>query len=283
MNKVILSVALSAISFFSFAQPSAQFSTDKFENFTLHTYASFDPMADVSFIVETDKKLVVIEPQVFTNNIEEFVQYTQQLGKPIEKVLVSFHALGLKVYENEDKVIPRPMEAFMQSEAAKGMIEFFGKKYNNSIDTEVVKFDEVVEATTMFNVDGVSYRLEPTSMPGMPGVNIAIDDKVYYQHFSPSKEFHASYHMIKKKASIDGALMDLAKAKQAGYTLLLGSHGFGKATAADLDFQITYFKKMKQLVADSADAEIFVKNMNTEYPDLQGQEDLTIIAKNLYQ
>lgn len=74
------------------AQPKANFSTNKFEGFTLHTYASFDAMADVSFIIEGENSLVILEPQAFKENVEEFMAYTQKLNKPIGKVLVSFHA-----------------------------------------------------------------------------------------------------------------------------------------------------------------------------------------------
>ena len=68
----------------------------------------------------------------------------------------------------------------------------------------------------------------------MAGVNIAIGDNVYYQHFAPAKNYHASKNQIKNKASIDGALADALKAKRGGYTLLLCAHGYGKAGVEDL-------------------------------------------------
>ena len=231
MKNVSLTVIICTVALTASAQPKSNFTTDKFENFTLHTYASFDAMADVSFIVEGKNSLVIIEPQAFEGHVEEFQAYVEKLNKPIDKILVSFHSAGLRAYEHEHKVITKPMAAFNESEAAKGMLAYFDQAFEGKMDTEIVSFDEYIDANSKFQVDGVEYILEPTSLPGMPGVNISIDGKVYYQHFAPAKGFHASKNQINSKAAIDGALTDALKAKDAGYALLLGSHGYGKAGA----------------------------------------------------
>lgn len=283
MKQVVVALALIFMVATGWAQPKAMFSSDKFDNFTLHTYASFDAMADVSFIVESKKSLVIIEPQAFKGKVEEFVAYTGKLGKPIEKVVVSFHAAGLKTYPNAHKVTTKPMAEFMKSDAAQGMLGFFDKAFKGAMDTELVEFDEHIDATTSFVVDGVTYSIEPTSLPGMPGANIAIGNKVYYQHFAPAKGFHASKNQIKDKASIEGALADAKKAQNAGYTLLLGSHGSGKAGVDDLKFQIKYLKTMAKVASKATDAEEFINKMNAKYADCKGEEDLKAIAENLYK
>ncbi|MDF7799457.1 nuclear transport factor 2 family protein [Pontiellaceae bacterium B1224] len=282
MKKLITAIATGLTAITALAAPEAVFSTDTFDHFTLHTYASFDAMADVSFIVEGENSLVVIEPQAFKGKVEEFTAYTDKLGKPIDRVLVSFHAAGLKVYPNEQKVITKPMAEFMKSDKAKGMLGFFDKAFGGAMDTDVVEFDEQIDASTTFVVDGVTYTLEPTSVPGMPGVNIAIGDSVYYQHFAPAKGFHASKNQINSRAAIDGALIDALKAKAAGYTLLLGSHGYGKAGAEDLSFQIQYLETMRRIAAHSGNADDFIAQMNAAYSNCKGEEDLKGIAAKLY-
>jgi predicted SnoaL-like aldol condensation-catalyzing enzyme len=239
-------------------------------------------MADVSFIVESESKLVVIEPQAFEGKVEEFTAYTEKLGKPIEKVLVSFHAAGLKAYPNEKKVITKPMAAFMKTDRAKGMLAHFDQAFGGAMDTEIVAFDEILDAPSAFTIDGVNYKLEPTSVPGMPGVNITIGGQVYYQHFAPAKNRHASKNQINSKAAIDGALIDALKAKAAGYTLLLGSHGTGKAGVEDLDFQIQYLETLRQIAAKTETADAFIAAVNKAYPDYAGAEDLNGIAAQLY-
>jgi predicted SnoaL-like aldol condensation-catalyzing enzyme len=281
MKKAYTTILTGLWAVVAFAAPEAQFSTDQFENFTLHTYASFDAMANVSFIVETDNKLVVIEPQAFKGTVEEFSAYTDKLGKPIEKILVSFHAAGLKAYPNETKVITKPMAGFMKSDRAKGMLAHFDQAFGGAMDTEIVAFDEILDVPAAFTIDGVDYKLEPTSVPGMPGVNIAIGGQVYYQHFAPAKNHHAS-KQLGSKAAIDGALIDALKAKAAGYTLLLGSHGIGKAGVEDLDFQIQYMETLRQVAARAQTADDFIAAMNKAYPDCVGAEDLNGIAAKLY-
>ncbi|MCT4613773.1 MAG: hypothetical protein N4A49_02735 [Marinifilaceae bacterium] len=283
MKQIIIMILAAFMSVASFAQPKSSFSTDKFDTFTLHTYASFDAMADVSFIVETKNSLVIIEPQAFKGKVEEFQNYTQKLNKPIKKVLVSFHAAGLKVYKSEHKVITKPMAEFMKTEAAKGMLAFFSQAFKGAMDTEVVEFDEEIEANSSFDVEEVEFRLEPTQVPGMPGVNIAIGNQVYYQHFAPAKGMHVSKNWIKSKAAIQGALADAQRAKKGNYKLFLGSHGFGKAGKQDLKFQINYLKTMKKLAKKATSAKQFVKLMNKKYPNCKGKKDLKAIAQNLYK
>lgn len=267
----------------TYAQPKANFTTNEFDNFTLHTYASFDAMADVSFIIESENSLVIIEPQAFKGKVEEFVDYTNKLNKPIEKVFVSFHAAGLKSYPDITKATTKSMAAFSQSEAAKGMLGYFDQAFNGAMDTEIVEFDEQFDANDEFTVDGITYKLEPTSLQGMPGVNIDINGQVYYQHFAPAKGYHASKNMIKSKAAIDGALTDAIKAKKAGYTLFLGSHGYGKAGVDDLNWQIKYLKTMQKIAEKATTADEFIAKMNEKYPDCKGEEDLKGIAAEIYE
>ena len=281
MKKITFILMALALSLSAFAQ--ANFSTDQFEHFTLHTYASYDAMADVSFIVEGEDSLLIIEPQAFKGKVEAFMDYTRKLNKPIAKVLVSFHAAGLKVYEDEHKLITKPMAEFMQSEAAQGMLGFFDQAFKGAMDTEVVEFDEQLEAPSQFTLDGVEYLLEPTAVPGMPGVNIAIDGSVYFQHFVPAKGVHASKNQINSIAAIDGALADALKAKKGGYALLIASHGTGKAGKEDLKFQIKYLKTMKKAARKATSADAFIALMRAQYPEAQGEDDLKGIAAHLYQ
>lgn len=283
MKKVLTVIVACIAALSSYAQPKAGFTTDEFDNFTLHTYASFDAMANVSFIVETEKSLIIMEPQSFKGKVEEFMAYTDKLNKPIDKVLVSFHPSGLKVYANEQKVITKPMSEFVKSDKAKGMLAHFEKAFKGAMDTEVVAFDEHLDSQASFTVDGVVFSLEPTLLPGMPGVNISIGDKVYYQHFAPAKGFHASKHQINSANAIDAAITEALKAKKGKYTLLLGSHGVGKASIEDLYFHIKYLKTMKKVAAKATTTEEFIKQFSAKYPTCKGDEDLTAIAASIYK
>lgn len=283
--KLFTTIAIMAITLAATISSAAagQFQTDKFDNFTLHTYTSGDPMADVSFIVESPKKLVIIEPQCFGDNVAEFTKYTKKLGKPIEEVLVSFHAGGLTSYPDTRKVTTKPMASFMGSVPAKGMMAHFDKVFKGAMDTKTVPFDETIPAKTTFKIDGVTYNVEPTAVPGMPGSNIGIEESVYYQHFVPSQTYHASKNLINSVAALDGALADAKKAKERGYKLLIGNHGAGRANQAVLDFQIKYLETMKKLSSQAKTSNEFIAQMEKIYPDLKAKKNLKEIAAALYK
>jgi hypothetical protein len=87
----------------------------------------------------------------------------------------------------------------------------------------------------------------------------------------------------KRKAAIEGALADAMKAKKGKYSLLLASHGVGKAGPEDLKFQIDYLKTMKKIASKATTSKVFIEQMKTNYPDCKGEEDLKGIAGNLYK
>lgn len=259
------------------------FSVDKFDNFTFHTYQSNDPMGDVSFVIESKNELVILEPQAFKDNVFEFREYVQKLNKPVAKMLISFHPVGLKSYKEGESVITAPMEGFLHSDAAKGMLAHFKEAFKGAMDVEVVPFDSIIPSDSKLEIDGVTYTLYPTSLPGMPGVNVDIDGKVLYQHFAPAANTHASPFQIDSKSAIEGALADAVKAKVNGYELFVGSHFPGKGEIEDLQFQINYLEKMKTAAAESENAEDFVQRMNKVYPEIGGMENLKVIAAKMYK
>lgn len=259
------------------------FTKDSMNDFTLHTYLSDDPMGDVSFLIETKNALVVLEPQAFTKNIEEFTAYTDTLNKPVEMVLVSFHAGGLSIYTQQKKTTTIPMDGFMKSEHGKGMLAYFDEAFKGAMDTKTVDFDSVIAPNATVIVDGVTYQFMPTDIPGMPGSQIAINNTVLFQHFAPAANTHASPFHVKSKETIEGALIESRKAQEGNYALIIGSHCPGKGTQADIDFQITYFETLKKIVAKADNAETMIAEMNAAYPTIQGEKNLQAIAARIYQ
>ena len=63
-----------------------------FNEIKLHAYKTNDFINDEVFVVEKDKKAVIIESPCFYDNIEEFTQYLD--GKEIEGMLIAYHGAG---------------------------------------------------------------------------------------------------------------------------------------------------------------------------------------------
>lgn len=284
MKKLFLSVAiLLAVVTPSFAEMQSSVTTDSFEHMTIHTYQSNDPMGDVSFVIESKKKLVILEPQAFAPNIDELLAYVKTLNKPVEKIFVAFHPAGLKSYPEGEKVITKPLETFIHSDAGKGMLTHFKEVFKGQMDVEVVPFDSIISQNNELEVDGITYTFYPTSLPGMPGVNIDINSKVLYQHFAPTAHSHPSPFHINSLQAIEGALSDAIKAQANGYPLFLGSHYPGKGKMVDLKFQITYLKKMKTIANESTGKSEFIEKMKSSYPELDGEKNIEEIAGNIFK
>ena len=281
MKKILIMTLLALFVCTSAAQASS-FSSDTFAGFTLHTYQSDDPLGDASFIIESKNKLVILEPQAFQKNIKELDDYVAGLGKPLDTILVSFHAGGLDHFKSTATVTTRAMDGFMKSAAAKGMLAHFAKVFNGAMDTRVVPFGKVIGNDQDLIIDGVTYRFIPTELPGMPGSNVVIGDTVFYQHFAPSASMHASPFQINGKAAINGALADAHKGKSGGYKVFVGAHFPGKGYIEDLDFEIVYLQTLKKAVAGATGPEDVVLAMQKAFPGLKGEDNLKKIAGKMF-
>ena len=67
MRKIILSFAV--ILMVVSANAQSKFEVKDFGDFKLHSYVTADPLGDMSYIIEGQKGLVVVEPAVFIENI----------------------------------------------------------------------------------------------------------------------------------------------------------------------------------------------------------------------
>ncbi|MDC7217520.1 MAG: hypothetical protein PQJ28_00710, partial [Spirochaetales bacterium] len=86
MKKLIIMPLLCVLLVAASAQAATSFSKNSFKDFTLHTYVSDDPLGDVSFIIESKNKLVILEPQAFNKNLTELNEYAAKLNKPLAAV-----------------------------------------------------------------------------------------------------------------------------------------------------------------------------------------------------
>ena len=69
------------------AQTKGRFEVHDLGNCKLHVYYTNDVMADASYIVEGKDSLVTMEHPLFKDNVAEFDDYIEKLGKPIERII----------------------------------------------------------------------------------------------------------------------------------------------------------------------------------------------------
>ncbi len=280
MKKLVSTLALSVALVSTHAAQSDKFTTYDLNNSKLHVYQTGDAMGDVSFIVEGDKKLVILEQPLFWENVKEFTAYVESLKKPIDKVVANYHSLGLASYPAKAVVMPEAMIEFNASPMAQGMIEKFKKGFGDAADfrpyTKVMGF--AVPSTQSWA--GVEMIFTEGAKSDFPAASILIDGKAYYAHFAPSIS-HASKMQIRSAASVEMVLAELYNIKNSGAEYIFGSHG-KPATQAEVEFQIGYYERAKSLRAECGDSDLFAQRLIAAYPTIAGVEGVGTVAKILY-
>lgn len=270
-----LSVSLSA------SAAESKFKSYELPSSTIHVYQSGDPMGDVSFIVEGEKKLVVIEQPTFYTAIEEFGKYVDELGKPVEKVVASYHFGGLAQYPAKISTMPETMIKFAASAPAQGMVAKFSKIFGEAADFR--PFSPKVKGFAVPSTQqwgGVEFVMTPGAASDMPAASIQIDKDAFYTHFAPAWS-HASPMQVKSLVAVDAMIAELEKIAASGAKYIFGSHG-APSTQAAVKFQISYLKRLKQLREVSKDSDQFIQRLIVSFPKLDGAENLRKVAKNLY-
>ncbi len=252
----------------------------EFDSFNLHIYTSTEAMGDISILVEGEKSLVVLEPQSFYKSIDDFNQYINSLGKPIEKIVANYHAGGLASVDMKKVVMIEPMVEFMGSPAAQGMMQKFEKVFQGAMDTRAVKVRRTIPTESTQEWAGVEFNFTSGACSDFPASSVEIGGKVFYTHFAPNRA-HPAPMQVGSIEAVDVMLGELLKAQATSCEIFVGSHGQA-TTREDLEFMISYLERMKSLRAESNNSDIFAQKLLVSYPDLAGAENIKSIAKGLY-
>lgn len=255
---------------------TGSFEVKDFGSFKLHIYANNDALGDMSFIVEGDDKIVLMEYPLFKVNVAEFDQYATSLGKPIESVVTSYHTggpHGVKV------VIPEGMKAFMNGEIYQGMLRSFRQAFGDSVaevyqgEAEEVAFDKKI------TLAGIEFVFMHGPACDFPGASILIGGKVLYLHWAPMKG-HINHNEIMSSGSIDPIIASIQAALATGAQTFVGGHGV-VSTPEDANFKIAYLNDLKRLKETHKTPEDLADAIKAAHPGLFGEGDLINLAGNL--
>ena len=281
MKKFFLMLAIAGMAIAANAQ--TKFEVKDFGKFKLHTYVTADPLGDMSYIIEGSKSLVVLEPAAFYDNIKEMQAYILKLGKPVEKVSANYHAAGFSAYESSKYVMVEGMPEFVKGDIYGGMVKGFASNFGNTIDIDGIIPTATVTKNGKEKMAGIVFEFTPGAASDFPAASILIGGKVYYLHFTPVAGMHMGPLQITGRTAVDAYLSELEKAKASKAELFIGGHGIAAADVAAVDFQISYLKKIKELMTVHKNAEDFISAMKTAYPKATALENLTAVAANLYK
>lgn len=281
MKKSILSLVVILITLSASAQ--SKFEVKDFGNFKLHSYVTADPLGDMSYIIEGQQSVVVLEPAAFLDNIKEFGDYLTKLNKPVEKVIANYHAVGFSAHDHSKFVMIEGMPQFVQGDVYKGMMGNFAPGFGDKMDISEFVPTATVGKNEAVNWAGVDFKFSPGASSDFPAASVLIGGKVYYTHFTPAANAHMGALQLTSREAIDAQLAELQKAKASGATTFIGGHGGATADINAVNFQIDYLKKVKETRDQIRTGDEFVLVMQMSYPGIAGEDNLTAIAANLYK
>ena len=229
-------------------------------NATLYVYNTGDALGDASYIVEGKKGLVTIETPLFKENLAEFEQFIQDLGKPVVAELADYHVGGT---HNRPVVMAEGMGTFTKEGAYAAMMAGFQQGFGDAIvDLPTGKVTEVAFG------EKATYA-------------ILIDGTALLTHWAPAKA-HMNNLQLGSAAAVDAELDLLQAMKASGAKYFLGGHG-GAADAEALAFKTAYVTTVKELLVQYDNAAAFAQALKAAYPGLPGEEGVDALAEALYK
>lgn len=243
-------------------------------NIKLHAYLTGDSLADVAYIVEGEDGLVGIELPSFTENLEAWKGYVEELGKPMEGLFLCNHpagasyAQGVKLYGTQGA--KDAIESGSTYATTQGLYESFGADFHGGPD--MAQIDTVVSGSV--NLAGIDFKLMDQGESydlEIPALN------VIYTHML-GKTTHS---ILTSVAHMDAMAETLKGYQTAGYALILTSHGGPEAQDAVTE-KLSYLEKTKAIAEESSAAEDFTAAMKEAFPNYGGENYLEMTAGYLY-
>lgn len=237
-----------------------------FGDIQLHAYETKDPIADENFILETPDELILIELVGFNNNIEELQSYINDLGKPLNNVIVAYHPAGGNAH-SEAKIYAS--EGLGEAALVPGFVEAFGDSFNGNLPTEY----ELVKPGTMM-IGGVEFNVIQTNDAfdlEIPAIN------VYMTHMVGSN----THNILPSIEAIDGMISQMRELQNKDYSLILSGHDIPRTIEITTE-KLNYLGTLKELAASSDSAETFIAAINQAFPNYMGGNYLEMSAGGLF-
>lgn len=241
----------------------------------LHTYATGDALGDEAYIVEGADALVGIELPGFTDGLDAWQTYVNELGKPMNDLFIADHATGASYVEGMNIYGTQSAQESIASgetfATTQGLYETFGDDFHGG--PEMVQVNHVVEPGTV-DIAGIEFRVIDRGYTydlEIPAMNVV------YTHMLGK----TSHSIMTSEAHMDSMLSILHEYQSAGYDMILSAHCPPEGQDA-VSEKISYVEHAKEFAAGSTNAEEFMSAMGEAYPDYSGQNYLEMTAGYLF-
>lgn len=241
-----------------------------FGDIMLHAYQTNDPINDEVFIIEKDKRAVVIEPPCFRNNIEELTDYIESNNIKVEGKMTAYHAAGSSFLPDVKNYGTETSVKYNSIGGGKVLIENFTSIFGDAFDGGIAAADEVMTPGKA-NIAGIEMNIVPTS----DAYNIEFESiKAVYLHMMG----HDCHSIVAGKDHADAMIAELQKYIDRNFSLILTSH-YTPEDMKDADEKIAYLQNVKKTALECSSAGQFKEMMKKNYPRYSGDNYLEMTAE----
>lgn len=233
----------------------------------LHAYKTNDFIDDEVFIVEKNGKAVVIESPCFFDNNKELEEYLKDIE--VEGILVAYHGAGATFLSDVPKYATANAKEYSENGGGKALIDNFTAAFGEIFDNSVHKITNVIDAGKV-TIGGIDFIITPTQ----EAFDIEIPEiNAVYTHMLG----HDCHSIVAGAGHADAIIAQLKDYIAKGYDLILTSH-YTPEDLKDAQTKIDYIESLKEIAADSKDADEFKTKVNERYGNYSGGNYLDMTA-----
>ena len=233
----------------------------------LHAYKTNDFMTDEVFIIEKNKKAVIIESPCFFDNNQELEEYLKDVE--VEGILIAYHGAGASFLPNVPKYTTQNAKNYSENGGGKALIDNFTTVFGNAFDNSIHKITNIIE-NGKNTIGGIDFIITPTS----EAFDIEIPEiNAVYTHMLG----HDCHSIVAGTTHADAIIKQLNGYIDNGYSLILTSH-YTPEDLKDAETKIAYLKDLKYIAEKCTNAEEFKSEVSKRYKNYSGENYLDMTA-----
>lgn len=233
----------------------------------LHAYKTNDFMTDEVFIIEKNKKAVIIESPCFFDNNQELEEYLKDVE--VEGILIAYHGAGASFLPNVPKYATQNAKDYSENGGGKALIDNFTTVFGNAFDNSIHKITNIIE-NGKNTIGGIDFIITPTS----EAFDIEIPEiNAVYTHMLG----HDCHSIVAGTTHADAIIKQLNGYIDNGYSLILTSH-YTPEDLKDAETKIAYLKDLKYIAEKCTNAEEFKSEVSKRYKNYSGENYLDMTA-----
>lgn len=242
-----------------------------FGGIKLHAYKTDDLISDEVFIIEKDKRAVIIESPCFFDNNEALEKYLK--GLDVEGMLIAYHGAGGTFMKGVKKYSTESAKQYSLQGGGKALIDNFANAFGGIFDKSIHEITNIIEGGKIV-IGGIEFEIVPTQ----EAFDIVIPQiNAVYTHMLG----HDCHSIVAGAGHADAIIAELEKFIAKGYDLILTSH-YTPEDLKDARTKIAYLQELKAIANKSATAEEFKSAVRQKYPQYGGDNYLEMTAKMFF-